>query len=168
MVGTIIGGEPILWFTAVYAVRARRFSAKNKMAAKDFYHDHVRNALVKEGWTITDDPLSMKWLDTTLHIDLGAERLITAEKGKERIAVEVKSFIGASRIEDMKDALGQFLIYRASLEIYDPERSLFLAIRESAYQNTFELHDGQVLLLKEKIGLIVFDPEKEEVVKWIS
>lgn len=138
------------------------------MAAKDFYHNHVKNALVKDGWTVTHDPLSMKWLDTTLQLDIGAERLITAEKGKERIAVEVKSFIGASKIEDMKDALGQFLIYRASLEIYDPERMLFLAIRESAYLNTFALPDGQILLLKENIGLIVFDSEKEEVVKWIN
>lgn len=57
------------------------------MAAKDLYHEHVRTALIKDGWTITDDPLSMKWLGTALQIDLGAERLIAAEKGTEKIAV---------------------------------------------------------------------------------
>lgn len=24
--------------------------------AKDFYHDHVKHALEKDGWEITDDP----------------------------------------------------------------------------------------------------------------
>lgn len=30
------------------------------MAAEDFYHDTVRIALIKDGWTITDDPFSLK------------------------------------------------------------------------------------------------------------
>ena len=85
------------------------------MAAKDLYHDHVRKALETDGWTIMHDPLSVKWLGRSLQIDLGAERIIAAEKGNERIAVEVKSFIGDSPIEDLRDALGQFVIYRSAL-----------------------------------------------------
>ena len=27
------------------------------MPAKDIYHDTVKNALIKDGWTITHDPL---------------------------------------------------------------------------------------------------------------
>ncbi len=27
------------------------------MPAKDIYHNQVKNALIKDGWTITDDPL---------------------------------------------------------------------------------------------------------------
>ncbi|CCQ59468.1 hypothetical protein CWATWH0005_1292 [Crocosphaera watsonii WH 0005] len=27
------------------------------MPAKDIYHDAVKNALIKDGWKITDDPL---------------------------------------------------------------------------------------------------------------
>ena len=53
-------------------------------------------------------------MDATLQIDLGAERLIAAEKGIEKIAVEVKSFVGSSKIEDLRDAVGQFVIYRLS------------------------------------------------------
>ena len=124
------------------------------MAARDFYHEHVRTALTKDGWTITDDPLSVKWLGTTLQVDLGAERIIAAEKGAEKIAVEVKSFISPSIIEDLKDALGQFLIYRASLKIYEPERRVFLALRHDVYDNTFGLDDGEMLLLDEKINLV--------------
>ncbi|MEB3282115.1 MAG: element excision factor XisH family protein [Lyngbya sp.] len=31
------------------------------MPAKDFYHDTVKNALIKDGWRITNDPLRLKW-----------------------------------------------------------------------------------------------------------
>lgn len=75
------------------------------MAAKDLYHDQVRNALQKNGWQVTDEPLRLDWDDTPLYIDLGAERLLIAEKGNERIAVEVKSFISKSEIEDLKKPL---------------------------------------------------------------
>ncbi len=28
--------------------------------AKDIYHEHVKAALIKDGWTITDDPLVLR------------------------------------------------------------------------------------------------------------
>lgn len=31
------------------------------MPARDRYHDQVRNALVRDGWTITHDPLRLRW-----------------------------------------------------------------------------------------------------------
>ena len=31
------------------------------MPAKDTYHDPLRNALIKDGWTITDDPFRLVW-----------------------------------------------------------------------------------------------------------
>jgi hypothetical protein len=31
------------------------------MPARDRYHDQVKNALTKDGWTITDDPLHVRW-----------------------------------------------------------------------------------------------------------
>ncbi len=56
------------------------------MPAKDIFHNTVRNALIKEGWTITDDPYTLKWDDEEkLFIDLAAEKLLIAEKGKEKI-----------------------------------------------------------------------------------
>ena len=138
------------------------------MAAKDFYHDHVRNALVKDGWTITHDPFKVEWLETRLQIDIGAERLIAAERGIEKIAVEVKSFIGPSKIEDLEDALGQYVLYRFSLKKAAQERLLFLAIHEDAYASIFDKPDGKALLMEEHLRLIVFSIDREEVVKWIS
>ena len=138
------------------------------MAAKDLYHEHVRAALKKDGWTITDEPLSLEWMETTLQIDFGAERLITAEKGKEKIAVEVKSSVGPSKIEDLRDALAQFIIYRLSLKRKRPNHILFIAIRDDVYRRIFETSDGKLLLAEEQVRLLVFNVRKKEIVKWIS
>ena len=61
------------------------------MPARDTYHDAVKNALIKDGWTITHDPLVVELGGDRLFIDLGAERVIGAEKGTRKIAVEVKT-----------------------------------------------------------------------------
>ena len=37
------------------------------MAAKDIYHEHVKNALEKDGWTITDDPLKLDPMNEKLN-----------------------------------------------------------------------------------------------------
>ena len=138
------------------------------MAAKDFFHSHVKNALIKDGWTVTDDPLPIKWLGTTLQVDLGAEKVFAAEKDDRQIAVEVKSFIGASKIDDLKDAIGQFILYRSAMKKTFPKRELFLAIRDAAFANTFEQPEGEILRQEETIRIIVFNAEKEEIVRWIS
>ena len=52
----------------------------NKMSAKDIFHNAVKNALQKEKWVITNDPLSLNIGGVEMYIDLGAEKLIAAEK----------------------------------------------------------------------------------------
>ncbi|MCB0599426.1 MAG: hypothetical protein KDD28_35480 [Phaeodactylibacter sp.] len=44
--------------------------------AKDIYHNHVREALEKDGWKITADPYILNYAETRFDVDLGAERLI--------------------------------------------------------------------------------------------
>ncbi len=56
--------------------------------AKDKYHQLVKKALIAEGWSITHDPLFVPTLKRTMQVDLGAERLIGAEKGNQQIAIE--------------------------------------------------------------------------------
>lgn len=57
------------------------------MPAKDIYHNCVKIALLKDGWTITDDPLSLKVGQKDIFIDLAAEKLLVAEKQGVKIAV---------------------------------------------------------------------------------
>jgi hypothetical protein len=103
-------------------------------ARRDKVHDVVRKALENEGWLITHDPLPVKIGRKSTEIDLGAEKLIAAEKGNEKIAVEIKSFIGTSAITDFYHALGQFLLYQRALNIQEPDRTLYLAIPLSTYE----------------------------------
>lgn len=138
------------------------------MAARDLYHDNVRNALVKDGWTITHDPLSLAWDDTGLQIDLGAEKLITAVKAEHRIAVEVKSFLSKSKIEDLENALGQIVLYRYLLRVHEPERELFLAIRKDIYDRFISRQHVAAFMKAENVCLLIFDPDTEEVLQWIN
>jgi XisH protein len=101
------------------------------MPAKDIYHATVKAALIKDGWTITDDPLNLKIGTRNTAIDLGAEKIIAAERGKEKIAVEVKSFISPSPISDLEKAWGQFFLYARALRKRDPTRRLYLAVRQN-------------------------------------
>src|SRR4051794_32070929 len=100
------------------------------MPAKDTFHDACKNALIKDGWTITHDPLRLVWGGKDMYVDLGAERLLAAEKPGQRIAVEVKSFLGESEIDDLEKAVGQFVLYRAVLAEREPDRQLFIAVTE--------------------------------------
>lgn len=48
---------------------------------KDFYHQHVVEALIKDGWLITHDPFYVPIGNRRGYIDLGAEKsIIGAEK----------------------------------------------------------------------------------------
>lgn len=127
------------------------------MPAKDIYHLAVKNALEKDGWTVRD-----------LFIDFGAEKVLAAEKNGRKIAVEVKSFVGLSEIEDLKNALGQYVLYRNALALAEPDRELFLAIREAVFVKLFDEPDAQFLIQNENLRLIVFNPTTEEIVQWIT
>ena len=75
------------------------------MPAKDIFHEAVRKGLEKEGWVITDDPLKLQVGGVEMYVDLGAEKIIAAEKDGEKIAVEIKSFIGSSNISEFHTAI---------------------------------------------------------------
>ncbi|MBH8565015.1 XisH family protein [Nostoc sp. CENA67] len=137
------------------------------MSAKDIFHETVKQALEKEQWLITDDPLRFKFGDVNFQVDLGAEKLIAAEKAGDKIAVEIKSFLNPSAITDFYSALGQFLSYRLVLKATEPERVLYLAVPLDAYQTFFQLEFTQIALEQYQILLIVYDPANEVIVQWI-
>lgn len=122
---------------------------------------------MKDGWEITHDPLRLQWGTRDMYVDLGAEQLVAAERQGRKIAVEIKSFIGPSEIEDLRNALGQFILYETVLQTTEPERQLYLAVREATYFAIFEEPVGQLLMQHRHIRLIVFNPETEEVSQWI-
>ncbi|ETX04108.1 element excision factor XisH family protein [Candidatus Entotheonella palauensis] len=109
------------------------------MAAKDIFHDGVKTALQKDGWTITDDPLHLRLSGVIdLYIDLGAEKLLAAQKEGKKIALE--------------DA--------------EPDRTLYLAIPLDVYNEFFTLPFIQSVILRSQLKLIIYDPIREEIAQW--
>ncbi len=95
--------------------------------AKDIFHNTLRTALEKDGWLITHDPLTINLSKRRIFIDLGAEKLLFADKDHIKIAVEVKSFLGLSILNDFYKALGQYQLYLLALKHQYPDRILYLA-----------------------------------------
>jgi hypothetical protein len=106
--------------------------------AKDIFHQQAKNALIKDGWIITDDPLTIRISEAVkVQIDLAASSAIAAERETEKIAVEIKSFIADSDISEFHTALGQYINYSQALEEQQPERILYLAVPNETYQDFF-------------------------------
>ena len=138
------------------------------MPAKDIYHDSCKQALIKDGWHISHDPYNLKIGRKDLFIDLAGEKLITAEKDTQKIAVEIKSFISPSEIRDLETALGQYVLYQNILSRIDPERTLYLAIRDASFIKLFEQEVGQILLENQVLKLFTFNPDQEVITRWIA
>jgi hypothetical protein len=138
------------------------------MSARDKFHHAVRQALEKDDWIITDDPLRIQVAEVELLLDLGAERLIAAEKQGQKIAVEIKTFASASAISEFHTALGQFLSYQFALEERDPDRQLYLAIPQEAWRVFFAKRFTRVMVERYDIKLVVYNPATEEIVSWSS
>jgi hypothetical protein len=138
------------------------------MPKLDIIHNAVRNALIKDSWVITDDPYVIQYRKTTLYADLGAEQPMAVERYGQKLVVEVKSFIGASKIQDLKEALGQYDIYRYLLEEIAPDRKLYVAVSTVAYKSFFKQDVIQLILNKHQLPLIVVDTEMEEIRQWIN
>ncbi|NJK65803.1 MAG: fatty-acid oxidation protein subunit alpha [Microcoleus sp. SU_5_3] len=137
--------------------------------AKDFFHQQVKNALIKDGWNVTHDPLTIRISEAVkLQIDLAAESAIAAERDSEKIAVEIKSFVGDSDISAFHTALGQYLNYCQALEEQEPERIVYLAIPVETYRDFFQLPFIQRALRRYQVKLIIYNPKQEEIKQWIN
>ena len=138
------------------------------MPSKDLFHDAVRHALEKQGWTITHDPLHLRVGKIDMYIDLGAEQVLAAEKGEQKIAVEIKSFLRTSTITDFYLALGQFIPYQMALEELEPERTLYLAIPGDVYELFFQQAFIEKIVQRQQVKLLIYNADHEEIEAWIN
>src|SRR4051812_34774261 len=138
------------------------------MTAKDLIHDAVRAALVKDGWTITDDPFTIEYEDVRVYADLAAERPASDRGAARRIVVEIKSFISPSPVFDLELAIGQYELYRCMLEFTGSDQALYLAVSSATHENVLDGPTVEAVLARLRIALLIVDVEKPEVAKWIS
>jgi hypothetical protein len=138
------------------------------MARRDFIHQAVRQALENDGWTITHDPLVIE-IDEgerSFEIDLGAERIIAANRGNEQIAVEIKSFANPSILSGFHEALGQYLDYRDALAEGNVNRDLYLAVAYEIYKSMEEIPFIKRRILQYDLKIVVIDVEEQKVKQW--
>ena len=139
------------------------------MPAKDIYHATVVQALIADGWEITNDPFYIAYGGRELYIDIGAEKItIAAERGNEKIAVEIKSFLNPSPVSDLQEAVGQYEIYRTVLKELEPQRQIYLAVPKRVYEGIFSERFGQLIITNIGINLIVFDEQLQRIIRWIN
>ncbi len=137
--------------------------------AKDLFHNNVKTALQKDGWSITHDPYKLRYGLTDVFIDLAAEEAIAAEKEGRKIAVEIKSFAGGSNISEFHTALGQFLNYRIALEVSkEPERILYLAVPVDTYEMFLRFEPAKTVIERYAVRLIIYSPNQEVIDQWIE
>lgn len=65
-------------------------------------------------------------------------------------------------------ALGQFINYRTALRAEEPSRNLYLAVPLVTYNDFFNLPFIQTVVNENKLKLIIYNLETEEIEQWIS
>jgi hypothetical protein len=147
------------------------------MPQRDTIHNPIKQAIIKDSWTITDDPYVISYGERFLFVDLGATefgsfkadegQFIGAEKNFKRIAIEIKEFRGQSVIADLEQAIGQYILYRMLLDRVDPEREIYLAITDITYDEIFSEPIGKLVISELPLKLIIVNLEKVEIQQWI-
>lgn len=133
------------------------------MPAIDRYHDAVKRALVKDGWTIEEEQVKLKIGKRRLWVDLQARHI----REDRTILVEIKGFeTSASSVNELEDAIGQYVIYQATLVAKGLRTPLCLAIPTAAFMGIFSEDLGKAVTKMLDVKFIVFEPLNEEVVTW--
>ncbi|MFN9168951.1 MAG: XisH family protein [Dolichospermum sp.] len=138
------------------------------MPARDRFHNAVKTGLEKQGWKITHDPLTVSFELGDMYIDLGADKILAAERENQKIAVEIKSFFNTSAISEFHTALGQFINYRLALSEQEADRTLYLAVPIDTYTSFFTIRLVQNIIKTYQLKLITYQPETEDIIEWIN
>lgn len=136
------------------------------MPARDIIHDAVRNALIKDGWTITDDPYIIAYEDLMLFADMAAERTLAVERNGKKAVIEAKSFSSGSEIREFETALGQYLIYRVLLSGTEPRHDVYLAVSSTVFEEFFSRPAIEIVCDDCGLEIVVVDLDSEEIVQW--
>lgn len=136
--------------------------------ARDAIHYSVKQALINDGWLITHDPYPIKLGGFEMEIDLGAETVLAAERENAKIAIEIKTFSGLSKVYEFHLVVGQYVDYRIALHAKEPERVLYLAITEEIYAEVFNIPFVQLVIQSLNMKLIIVNTKEKKVSKWID
>lgn len=137
------------------------------MPRRDYYHEAFKEALIKDGWTITHDPLTLlSKKEGGLQTDIGAEKVITAEKGLKKIAVEIKSFTKPSALHEFIKGSGQYRAYSLVMKAKKIDRILYIAVPTFAWKILVNKEIVQSLIDDVNMKIILYDPFEKNIDTW--
>jgi hypothetical protein len=135
--------------------------------ARDLFHHIVKEALIKDGWTITHDPYPLhSRKEGGLSTDIGAEKIILAENNLKKIAVEVKSFVHMSILHEFLKASGQYLSYSKIIVKNDPNRLLYVAMPTFIYYRIIKYDWVEEVMADLNMKVILYNTEKIIIEEW--
>ena len=137
------------------------------MPTQDLYHDTVRDALRQDGWRLMHTALQLKAKPEARVGELWEGPWLIADKDERKVAVAVSSFVGRSNLADIIQTWRQLGLSRPQFHAMDSDRVVYLAVRQATYSACFGGSEGDLLLEKEHIQLVVFDPRAEVIVQWV-
>jgi hypothetical protein len=71
-------------------------------------------------------------------------------------------------MRDFEIALGQYILYRNLISLTEPEYQIYLAIKDSIYENFFQRESIQAIVKINQLLLLVVEMEKEKILQWID
>lgn len=138
------------------------------MPRQDQIHQAVKNALLKAGWVVTDDPYRIHYEDVDVFADLRVEKSGEDVGSRRALVIEIKSFLDNSAVHSLEVALGQYIAYRTLLSKVAPELGLYLAVAETIYNIQFQRKSFQLIVRENQVAILVVDVIEEEIVEWID
>ena len=96
-------------------------------------------------------------------------RLYAADAAKTAEAIELArtAVWQLPNDADVHDTLGWIAFKAGRLTLADADAEAYLAVRQATYSACFAAGEGELLLERQHMPLIVFDPRTEAIVQWV-
>jgi hypothetical protein len=138
---------------------------EENLMARDKYHQPIKESLELAGWLVYENQ-RLRFGAHNLNIDLIAH-LITADRGMEKIAVEVKDFSSFMPMGRVYEAIGQCLVYKGILQRADPERQLYMGISQAAARILFREMNIQIIVDDYGLRFLIVNIKERRIVEWL-
>ena len=138
------------------------------MPRKDQIHEAVKNALIKDGWTVLNDPYRIEYEDADVYADLRIEKQVSGGSAHRVLVIEVKEFTGPSPLNRLEEALGQYQLYRSYLRAIAPDEEVYLAVDKASFEKLFVRKSFQRIVEDYNLAILVVDIPREELFQWIN
>jgi hypothetical protein len=137
------------------------------MPRLDNCHQHVSNALAKDGWIIARKSVFLTdRYKNDAFIDIDATRPTNGTQSQQ-IYVEVKCFDFPKDTAEFHRAIGQYIVYRGIMRRAGLPATLFLAVPSRSFDKYFNPFMLEIVA-QNGVNLLVVDMETEDVLQWIT